>query len=268
MNVIDDDDDAFEDFSNYKPTTHDPGWGWTYSIILLCLIINSMLPFLLFRARRNDRRNKQKESLKSTSAATQSVKESQDDDASVVSISRTIVSQVALTVLGRRANKGVYHRQEKRKRKGKGRRFRAHASGVAYDPSDDRSIYSSSVDSYSVLGKLDGDDVSVRDAVDAMDFGTPPGVDDAGGDKLTPGERFVDSSTWDKEMKKIVSLWIPYSVAGAAEGLSYIINFAVFSHFIGAKAANAYVSAVILTEFTDALTYGFIEGENRQLELK
>ena len=55
----DDDDDAFSgpgDFSSYVPTAYQPGWSWTYVIVIICLVINCTLPFLLLFAKRRDRR--------------------------------------------------------------------------------------------------------------------------------------------------------------------------------------------------------------------
>jgi hypothetical protein len=259
------DDDAFleaENFSDYVPSTYQPGWSWTYYTIFICILINCTLPILLLRAKRRDEAEKrEREAAKNPAGIPENPKEGffdGEEAASVVSAARSlassaVISQVASSLLDQKVNKGVFHRHQTRKRRAR-RVFKSeHPAG-----NDDAAS-----ESQSVLGKLEEDAISVRDAVDA-DLPTKESIS---GEKLTMGERIVDSSTWDKEMRKLVSLWVPYSISGAADGLSQILNFAIISHYIGPKEANAYVTVVILTEFTEVFTYGFAEGKNRNLSV-
>ena len=78
--------------------------------------------------------------------------------------------------------------------------------------------------------------------------------------KSTFREFMANITKWDKEMKKLVKLWIPFSIAGASDGLFQIVNVAIISHFIGVNEANAYVVVIILVEFTATLTYGWENG--------
>jgi hypothetical protein len=263
----DDDDDVFlleeENFSNYVASSYQPGWSWTYYIIFICILINCALPILLLRAKRRDEREKRETELAKNPAATPKDPKKGffdgEEAASVVSASRSlassaVMSQVASSLLDQKVNKGVFHRHQTRKR-----RARRVIKAENRDGNDDAAS-----ESQSVMGKLEEDAISVRDAVDADD----PTKQSPTGENLTVGERIVDSSTWDKEMKKIVSLWVPYSISGAADGLSQIVNFAIISHHIGPQEANAYVTVVILTEFTDVFTYGFAEGKNRNQSVR
>lgn len=252
--AFDDDDDVGveveDNFSNYVPTTYQPGWSWTYYIICICIVINCSLPLLLLRAKRR-KEERSKTPPVSPEDAKEGFFDNTDEVASVASksiVSSAMISQVASSVLDQKVSKGVFHRQQARKRRG--RRVMK-----------DTDVAS---ESQSVMGKLEDDAVSVQDAVDA----DVPRKQFPTGDQLTIGERIVDSSTWDKEMKKLVSLWVPYSISGAADGLSQIVNFAIISHYIGVKEGNAYVTVVILTEFTDVFTYGFAEGKQKQSMLR
>ncbi|CAJ1949759.1 unnamed protein product [Cylindrotheca closterium] len=262
----DDDDDIYVedvDFSNYVPTAYQPGWDWTYYIIIICLAINSLLPFMLCWAHRRKRFATELETralvpsdfgveMKKTS-------EQDDDDKSIggMSVASSAVSIVS-SVLDQRVHKGLFHRQQNRKRRG--RRVISPKNVNAKETGDNKNAGGQSMgDANSYLGSLD--DVSVNDAVDAPGkiTGNNAGALNHHDREMSLGERLVDCSTWDKEMKKIVSLWIPYSISGATEGFAQIVNFGIISHFIGLREANAYVTVVILTEFTDVFTYGFIE---------
>lgn len=267
-------DDAIEnvDFSNYVPTSYQPGWDWTFYIIVICLGINMLLPFMLCWSNRRKRHATQLETralfpsdfgieMKKTNAS------ADDDNNSVggMSVAESAVSIVS-SVLDQRVHKRVFHRQKDRKRRG--RRVISSKNVEANAAADNQNVVviggggggQSVSDAHSFLGSFD--DVSVNDAVDAASKIT---VNDTKAMNpherdLSLGERLVDCSTWDKEMKKIVSLSVAYSISGATEGFAQIVNFAIISHFIGLKEANAYVTVVILTEFTDVFTYGFVEG--------
>mmetsp|Transcript_10087 Transcript_10087/g.24072 ORF Transcript_10087/g.24072 Transcript_10087/m.24072 type:complete len:1132 (-) Transcript_10087:2194-5589(-) len=261
-----DDDEIYQedvDFSNYVPTAFQPGWDWTYYIILICLGINSLLPFMLCWANRRKRlgTNLETHALVPSDFGLEMKKTNtlDDDDKSIggMSVASSAVSIVS-GVLDQRVNKGVFHRQQQRKRRG--RRVISPKSVNANETEGSKNGGGQSVgDANSFLGSFD--DISVNDAVDAP--GKIPVKDAAAASsqdrELSLGERLVDCSTWDKEMKKIVSLWVPYSISGATEGFAQIVNFAIISHFIGLREANAYVTVIILTEFTDVFTYGFIE---------
>ena len=69
----------------------------------------------------------------------------------------------------------------------------------------------------------------------------------------------AENTSWDKEMKKLISLWVPYTISGAVGGFFDIINVGIISHYIGTKEANAYIMVNILVEFTGTLTYGWGE---------
>lgn len=259
----DDDDDAFVediDFSNYVPSAFQPGWDWTYYVIFICLGINTLLPFMLCWSHRRKRfTNKLETQALVPSDFGREMKQNStldDDDKSVGGMS--VASSIVSGVLDQRVNKG-YHRQQPRKRRG--RRVISPKNVNANAPEAENYGGGQSVgDANSFLGSFD--DISVNDAVDAP--GKIPVKDPSDPNsferEMTLGERLVDCSSWDKEMKKIVSLWVPYSISGATEGFAQIVNFAVISHYIGLREANAYVTVVILTEFTDVFTYGFIEG--------
>ncbi|KAG7368668.1 MATE efflux family protein [Nitzschia inconspicua] len=121
----------------------------------------------------------------------------------------------------------------------------------------------------SVLSKLDVDEISVHDAVDAKDAGALATMKKDGlpGDTLLMSDgsggltwtRMLEIADWDKEMKKFVALAVPFSVQGLAVELLGIVNVAIVGHFIGVMEANAFVVVSIMLEFTTTLTKGFAE---------
>ncbi|KAG7368667.1 MATE efflux family protein [Nitzschia inconspicua] len=121
----------------------------------------------------------------------------------------------------------------------------------------------------SILSKLDVDDISVHDAVDAKDVGAlvtmkndgPPDntlLRSDGSSGLT-WTRMLQIADWDKEMKKFIALAIPFSVQGLFEELLDIVNIAIIGHFIGVREANAFVVVSVMVEVTTTLTTGFAE---------
>eukprot|EP00980_Cylindrotheca_fusiformis_P019009 scaffold6374_cov121-Cylindrotheca_fusiformis.AAC.10 len=227
--AYDDDDeyliDGEESFADYIPTAYQPGWSWTYYIIAVCVALNFVLPILLCLARRRDERERKEKEAKTPATTAPDVNKEEPLDES-----GNAFSQVAANVLDQKVSKAIVHRQTTRKRRS--RRTIKNEMDAAELEKDE-------------LSDAEDDNHSLKQS--PTDY------------PLTLGEQVVDASTWDKEMKKIVSLWIPYSISGAADGLSQIVNFAIISHFIGVKEGNAYVTIVILTEFTDVFTIGFAE---------
>jgi len=256
----DENDDYYEeDFSEYVPTAFQPGWDFTYIVILICIGINALLPFMLCLANRRKRAKDpivmETHALVPSDFGREMQDESRlnksmdDDDKSLggMSIASNAISVVS-SVFDQRVNKGIYHRQQPRKRRG--RRVIKPRDVNAND--DVKSLGSRSFDANSVMG---------THAVDAKQINVNKmgAVVDDPDRELSTSERLVDCSTWDEEMKKIVSLWAPYSISGAAEGFAEIVSFAIISHYIGLREANAYVTVIILIETTEVFLYGFIE---------
>jgi hypothetical protein len=137
-----------------------------------------------------------------------------------------------------------------------------HNANKEHVPRDDRSDVTPSV-----MSKMDVDDISVHDAVDAKDVGVlpPDAVAKLTDNALTesPGgfgwNRMLEIADWDKEMKKLVGLAIPFCLQGVSVEFFAIVNVAIVGHFIGVKEANAFVVVSILLEFTATLTKGFAE---------
>lgn len=259
----DDDDDAIDynedvDFSNYVPTAYQPGWDWTYYIIFICLGLNVLLPFALWLANRRKKVAAKSETVALVSSYLGGKKKTnnmaEDDDMSIggMSVASSAMSVVS-SVLDQRVHKGNFHRQQARKPRG--RRF----VGPKEAYSNPNGTDNKGGDAHSFAGSYDEISVDANGQVAVKDAAASNSVER----ELSFGERLVDCSTWDKEMRKIVSLWVPYSVSGATEGFAQIVNFGIISHFVGLREANAYVAVVILTEFTDVFTFGFVKCECR-----
>ena len=237
-------------YEDYVPTAYDPGWQLTFVVIVTCIFINALLPCFLYCAKKRDR---EKIRIRETS----NKEDTYDDEhsirgdgsvASFVSIdksvksSASIFSEVASLVLESRANKT--HRSHQYKRNGRRTKERKLKGPEArYFQNDDDSI----------LSALEEDAVSVSDAIDTENVGKHSIQKEV----VPILEKLLVSSTWDIDMKKLISLWIPYTISGAADGFFQIINVGIISHYIGTKEANAYIIVVILVEFTSTLTYGW-----------
>lgn len=228
------------DFADYAFTACDPGWKFTYAVIGICTLINLALPIVLcFSKRQSDdgvvEENEEDDSPQSDISQSEKCDRNTNKDAestssdnsqvSIFSAASSAAFSVASKVLEARSNKQGHHR---RKRKA-GRRSNGQ-KGVS---------------------------------LDGVERNKPKPMEQ---EKPLPRyqqliEAFFTTATWDKEMKKIISLWIPYSISGAAEGVSQTFIIGIVSHFIGLDEANAFVVVTILVEFTDTLTYGFAEGK-------
>jgi hypothetical protein len=252
------------DFEDYEITAFDPGWNFTYIIVGICILVNLILPIMLCCSQKKTEKTNtivhdgaiEESSVVSSQPELsdrvgRSIRQKWDHDTnkdgestcselsqgSVISMASSIALSVASKVLDVRSNKNGHHRQHKRGRRRNGQKG------------------------------------AILDSVDVGNDTPPPTTtrdDDAllvqDDEPLTPAQQFIEefamSSTWDKEMRKIVSLWIPYSISGAAEGISQTVIIGIVSHFVGLKEANAFVVVTILVEFTSTLTYGFSEGND------
>ena len=283
------DDDEFLT-TPYEPKAIDPGWKFTFVVIIICISINALLPIFLICAKRRDHLKdeeweREKNNLnnhggggdngdaksitgESNAAVSYIISASKSAGAaSTVSAAKsigasTVISEVASKVLeSRRANKTHRGRHHHHQTKRKGTRRNHKKKTNAQQKSSTKKVYDED-DDKSVMSKLDQDAVSVSDAVDAQDKGTAPKPYSylSSDERIPLFEKLLIASTWDKEMKKLVSLWIPYTISGASDGFFQIINVGIISHFIGVNEANAYVVVIILVEFTATFTYGWGEG--------
>jgi hypothetical protein len=121
---------------------------------------------------------------------------------------------------------------------------------------DDRSDHTPSI-----LSKLDVDEISVQDAIDAKDSGVRPTVhvEDRAQNPSFGWVQFLEIADWDKEMRKYVALAVPICLQAVSVELFAIINVAIVGHIIGVREANAFVVVGILLELTTTLTRGFGE---------
>jgi hypothetical protein len=113
----------------------------------------------------------------------------------------------------------------------------------------------------SVMSKLDLDEISFQDAVDAKDYCFSPTVlIEASVQNSSFGfAKLLEIADWDKEMKKYVSLAVPICTQAMSCELFAIVNVAIVGYKIGAKEANAFVLVGVLVKFTSTVTRGFAE---------
>jgi hypothetical protein len=262
-------DDGY--FEVYEITAFDPGWNFTYIIVGICILLNLILPTMLCCRQKKTEKTKtiahdgatEENSVVVDTLSSQpelsdrvrlSIRQKWDHDSnkdvestcsdlsqgSMISMASSIALSVASKVLDARSKRNGHHRPRKHGRRRNGQK------GAIPD----------SVDG--------GDDEPPPPPPPTKDDNLPLVEDN---EPLTPTQQFIEefamSSTWDKEMRKIVSLWIPYSISGAADGISQTFIIGIVSHLVGLKEANAFVVVTILVEFTSTLTYGFAEGNDK-----
>jgi hypothetical protein len=222
-----------ETFLYYEPKAYNPGWQMTWIVIVACVIVNLSLPLLLARWRRRNRKHRIPPPKVETPV------EEENDDESVLS---SIISKTMETRSSRARHRPSSSHARKKRRPNRARRLQE---------DDDISFASSLVLNPSLM-KGDHPTSKASDFQEASIVFT----------NTSTLDQFISISEWDSEARKLVSLWIPYSISGAAEGISQTIIIGIISHYIGSKEANAYVVVTIMMEFADTLTYGFAEGKS------
>lgn len=70
-------------------------------------------------------------------------------------------------------------------------------------------------------------------------------------------DRLLEIADWDKEMKRIVSLAVPFSLAAASTGAFETVRVALVANFIGTNAVAAYTIVLILLGLTFEACQGF-----------
>eukprot|EP00542_Grammatophora_oceanica_P015452 CAMPEP_0194050584 /NCGR_PEP_ID=MMETSP0009_2-20130614/36087_1 /TAXON_ID=210454 /ORGANISM="Grammatophora oceanica, Strain CCMP 410" /LENGTH=837 /DNA_ID=CAMNT_0038697295 /DNA_START=47 /DNA_END=2560 /DNA_ORIENTATION=- len=130
----------------------------------------------------------------------------------------------------------------------------------------------------SILSVLDDHEISPGDAADADDPGMyvlpKPGME---GDELDLccGENawwrpsafakafdgLVSISEYDREMKRILKLALPFSIGALMEGINGIIFIAMVGHFIGTESVVAYTIVMLLVGLTTEFLGGVHESQ-------
>ncbi len=132
-----------------------------------------------------------------------------------------------------------------------------------------------SIDSISVLSKLDNMALSPCDAVDAND--NIPLLNESAsmaGDKsldLCCGKHalwrpstiagafhyLLTIAEWDREMKRVIALAIPFSVNAVAEGIFDVVHVGLIANFLGTRAVAAFTIVDLILGLTEQFFGGF-----------
>lgn len=126
-----------------------------------------------------------------------------------------------------------------------------------------------SLASFSIMSKLEDMALSPCDAVDAHDYNAPLLRENASmaGDEdldLCCGERalwrptmiagafdwLLEIAEWDREMKRIISLAIPFSTSAVSEGVFDVVRVGLVANFIGTDAVAAYTIVDLILGLT------------------
>jgi hypothetical protein len=73
-------------------------------------------------------------------------------------------------------------------------------------------------------------------------------------------EELYKICSWDVELKRLLTLAIPFGLQGFTDGLFGLVVVAVIGHFLGPRPANAYIVVAMLTDLTNTINRGFYEG--------
>lgn len=275
------------DFLFYEPSTNDPGWKFTLSIVMLCVLLNLMIPLFVginrFLHKRkqdpndasapvisinedtsNTHRHEEKEIKQEQPSTMQDrlplppshseLADSSSCDASLISDSpsvQSVMSDIIAGVLSARPTRKKQHRHGIH-------RLRMMESSSAQDSSSP--LDQASVTSVKSVVTNVGEESNSRDeqALAAMD-------DTVDGDAETRTiehslwECILLAADWDTQTKQLLKLFLPYSLQAIIEGIFEIIDLALIGSFLGVQAANVWVIVGILLEFTSCFNYGFAE---------
>lgn len=70
-------------------------------------------------------------------------------------------------------------------------------------------------------------------------------------------DRLLDIVEWDREMKRILNLSIPFSVSAVVIGIFDVIRLALVANFISTEAVSAYTIVNLILEITEEFFGGF-----------
>ena len=131
----------------------------------------------------------------------------------------------------------------------------------------------------SVLGRLDDHVITPNDAADAHDPGNyilgKPGMEGDGELDMCCGkhawwqpsmisagfERIVALSEYDREMRRLVKLAVPYSASALLTGLLDIVRVAIVAQYLGTQAVAAYTLVDLLLGLSSEFFGGVIAAE-------
>jgi hypothetical protein len=126
-----------------------------------------------------------------------------------------------------------------------------------------------SLGAISALSKLEHDEVSIRDAIDAQDGVTSPKPGDGNNKKDIPFwkpaawygtfDKLLEIAEYDYEMRRLCKLAAPFTCTALLEGLLEAVNVALIGRFIGTKALAAYVTVDMIVGLSSTSLSGFQE---------
>ena len=252
-------------FALYQEETTDPGPSVLIATIILCLLMLAVLPLLLSVA--SKWKQKKEDEVASTDSEERNVpdamglttlKQGPSDDDGSVSSHRSTASSVAQVVLNAILDSNPHsgpnftrHRAtvEKREIQLEHEENSVDSNSIVQNDSDPTGD-ANSVGGVSALSKLDHDEVSIRDAIDAQD-GTRTGDVKEKKEKLPfwkPAawteyfDRLLEIAEYDYEMKRICKLAFPFTMEALLRGLLETVNVALIGRFIGTSSITAYVT--------------------------
>jgi O-antigen/teichoic acid export membrane protein len=140
-------------------------------------------------------------------------------------------------------------------------------SEISAEGDDDEQTHSSTVNN-SIMGKLDQDEVSFRDAVDASDSVYEDTFNLINDDNqsghwwklsrlATTFDTILVIAELDFEMKRIFKLGFPFVLQAMAEGISEAARVAFIGRFVGTNAVAAYVVVDLVVGLTTQCLAGF-----------
>lgn len=275
-----------ESFVGYEPIAKDPGWAFSFGVVVACILVNLVLPFLAYvklpgekALQGNDvipNLNQEQEQGEGQSHQTEQQQQPQlripPSTRSLIDSASSVGSDdesVSLgSVLSQVLETGLHHHNHAHARY---RRMPKHTIVKRQHPGKTPSIGDTSPPNRGEpKGVLDNTSQMSKSVHSGFHMHSPSRRDsDDGWEEEMPGEdseessslwdQFLEIADWDPLSKRLVSLTIPMTIQGCTEGFFQIVNVAIIGHFLGVMEANVYVVITILVEFSWTIPYGFGE---------
>lgn len=249
-------------YTNYEPTSYDPGWQLTLYVIIICLAINVSVPLMIRFGRTGASPKKANDTR--TRYPTQYDVNDNDIDGAAGSQGSDFDDDDSLTV-------SVFHGHHRSKRHRtrvqqelglaityqKAQEYYATELGPEEEEEDFNLDSASSISSASRGGFSMKSNHAVAAMEDENHLPDPKDIYQLRGSLY---ERLLSLAAWDEENKNLIRLWVPFSLSGVFGGLVGIAEVAIIGHLIGVREVNAVIMVELLIGFSETLTSGFTSG--------
>jgi len=248
-----------QNFTDYEPSTINPGPALTVWTVILCVVMNVSLPIVVHFVNRWDRLNKQgrqstKERLNSGDDDDECLLQDDDDSLEVEALispddeEEKLSFNLCLIV-------PLFFCSTKSQGKNNSLCCRSSKNGK------DGSIVSSSTSTSSETDESHENQSQdgTSSFFDSIRLGAIVIEEDEEDMETSLWTLFVAIFRWDEESKCLLGLTIPFTIQGCIKSLFQMINVAIIGNKLGVMEANAYIVVGFLVDFSNSVNFGFSE---------